>query len=174
MAPETRFRTILLFAANTINIGANLAAMGASFELATGLPSLPATIAFASLSLGLQLFVRYERYASYLKWLTVVLMAYVAALFVVGINWNAAVKGFVMPEFPFASDSFTMIVAMLGKTISPYLFFWQSSQEVEEIQRKDEARPLRKAPWQAAREFVRIRLDTFTGMAFRTSSRSPS
>lgn len=156
---------ILLFGANTINIGANLAAMGASFELATGLPSLPATIAFAVLSLALQLFIPYERYASYLKWLTMVLLAYVAVVFVVKIDWLAALKGFVLPSFPLTKDSFTMIVAILGTTISPYLFFWQSSQEVEEIERKEDAKPLKKAPWQAAREFVRIRLDTFTGMA---------
>jgi len=156
---------LLLFAANTINIGANLAAMGASFQLATGLPSLPATIAFAFLSLILQLFVPYERYAGYLKWLTMVLLAYVAVVFVVKIRWVAAAKGFVMPSFPLTGDSFTVIVAILGTTISPYLFFWQSSQEVEEIGREEEAKPLKKAPWQAAREFVRIRLDTFAGMA---------
>lgn len=156
---------MLLFGANTINIGANLAAMGASFELATGLPSLPATIAFAMLSLILQLFVPYERYASYLKWLTMVLLAYVAVIFVVKIDWTAAVRGFVTPIFPLDGDSFTVIVAILGTTISPYLFFWQSSQEVEEIERKEEAKPLRKAPWQAAGEFFRIRLDTLAGMA---------
>lgn len=156
---------VLLFIANTINIGANLAAMGASFELATGLPSLPATIAFAVLSLSLQLFIPYDRYASYLKWLTMVLLAYVAVIFVVKIDWYAAVKGFAFPSFPMTKDSFTVIVAILGTTISPYLFFWQSSQEVEEIERSEDAKPLKKAPWQAAREFVRIRLDTFTGMA---------
>ncbi|KQV40020.1 iron transporter [Rhizobium sp. Root268] len=156
---------VLLFIANTINIGANLAAMGASFELATGLPSLPATIAFAVLSLALQLFVPYDRYASYLKWLTMVLLSYVAVVFVVEIDWYAVVKGFVFPYFPLTKNSFTVIVAILGTTISPYLFFWQSSQEVEEIERKEDAKPLKKAPWQAAREFVRIRLDTFTGMA---------
>jgi NRAMP (natural resistance-associated macrophage protein)-like metal ion transporter len=132
---------VLLFAANTINIGANLTAMGASVELATGIPSLPATMVFALLSLLLQMFIPYERYARYLKWLTLVLISYVAVLFVVKIDWTSALKGFLWPSFPVSGDSFTVIVAILGTTISPYLFFWQSSQEVEEIDRKDTAEP---------------------------------
>ena len=156
---------LLLFSANTINIGANLSAMGAALELATGLPSLAATIAFALLSLALQMFIPYHRYAGYLKWLTMVLLAYVAVLFVVKIDWMAVGKGFVMPSFPLNGESFTMIVAILGTTISPYLFFWQASQEVEEIDSKRDAKPLKKAPRQASRELRRIRLDTFVGMA---------
>nr|WP_246091657.1 divalent metal cation transporter [Rhizobium smilacinae] len=156
---------LLLFVANTINIGANLAAMGASVELATSVPSLPITIFFAVLSLTLQMFIPYQRYANILKWLTLVLLAYVAVLFTVKIDWLAALKGFVWPSFPLNGDSFTMIVAILGTTISPYLFFWQSSQEVEEIDRKDEAEPLKDAPRQAPKELSRMRLDTFAGMA---------
>jgi NRAMP (natural resistance-associated macrophage protein)-like metal ion transporter len=156
---------VLLFAANTINIGANLTAMGASVELATGIPSLPATMVFALLSLLLQMFIPYERYARYLKWLTLVLISYVAVLFVVKIDWTSALKGFLWPSFPVSGDSFTVIVAILGTTISPYLFFWQSSQEVEEIDRKDTAEPLKNAPQQAPRELRRIRFDTFGGMA---------
>ena len=155
----------LLFIANCINIGANLAAMGASVELATGISSLPITISFAVLSLGLQMFVPYERYANILKWLTLVLFAYIAVLFVVKIDWLATVKGFVWPSFKLNGNSLTVIVAILGTTISPYLFFWQSSQEVEEIDRKDEARPLEETPRQAPRELGRIELDTFAGMA---------
>ena len=155
----------LLFVANTINIGANLAAMGASAELATGLPGMPVTIVFAALSLLLQMFVPYHRYASYLKWLTMVLLSYVAVLFVVKVDWPAALMGFVMPSLEASGDTFTVIVALLGTTISPYLFFWQTSQEVEETEEKDGAQPLRKAPRQAKRELKRIRIDTFTGMA---------
>lgn len=154
----------LLFIANCINIGANLAAMGASVELATGVPSLPITISFAVVSLGLQMFVPYERYANILKWLTLVLFAYVAVLFVVKIDWLAALKGFVWPNFSLDGNSFTVVVAILGTTISPYLFFWQSSQEVEEIDRKDAAEPLEDAPRQAPKELNRISLDTFAGM----------
>lgn len=111
----------LLFVANCINIGANLVAMGASVELALGIPSLPITICFAIVSLLLQMFVPYERYANLLKWLTLVLFAYIAVLFVVKIDWAATLKGFVWPSFPLTSDSFTVIVAILGTTISPYL-----------------------------------------------------
>ena len=110
---------LLLFVANTINIGANLAAMGASVELATGVPSLPITIFFAVLSLTLQMLIPYQRYANILKWLTLVLLTYVAVLFTVKIDWLAALKGFVWPSFPLNGDSFTMIVAILGTTISP-------------------------------------------------------
>jgi NRAMP (natural resistance-associated macrophage protein)-like metal ion transporter len=155
----------LLFIANTINIGANLAAMGAAAELATGAPSLPFTIGLALLSLLLQMFISYETYARYLKWLTMVLLAYVAVLFVVRIDWAAAAKGFFWPSFPLDGNSFTMIVAILGTTISPYLFFWQSSQEVEEIQRKPDAEPLKQHPEQARKEIRRINLDTAFGMA---------
>lgn len=124
----------MLFAANTINIGANLAAMGAAAALATGGPSIVFTVALAAISLALQMFVTYETYARYLKWLTLVLLSYVAVLFVVKIDWFAVLKGFVWPGFAANGDSFTLIVAVLGTTISPYLFFWQSSQEVEEIE----------------------------------------
>jgi NRAMP (natural resistance-associated macrophage protein)-like metal ion transporter len=155
----------LLFIANCINIGANLTAMGASVELATGIPSLPITISFAILSLGLQMFVPYERYANLLKWLTLVLFAYIAVLFVVKIDWLATIKGFVWPSFTLNGGGLTVIVAILGTTISPYLFFWQSSQEVEEIDCEDEGKPLEDAPRQAPKELDRIELDTFAGMA---------
>ena len=158
---------LLLFAANAINIGANLSAMGASAKLATGLPSLPAAIGFAALSLLLQMFVPYHRYARYLKWLTMVLLSYVAVLFVVEIDWAAAFSGFIVPSLG-GAGGLTVVVAILGTTISPYLFFWQTSQEVEEIEEHDDARPLKRAPRQAKRELKRIRFDTFVGMAVST------
>lgn len=155
----------LLFVANTINIGANLAAMGAAAQLVVGGPAIPFTILFALVSLGLQLFISYERYAGYLKWLTLVLLSYVAVLFVAEVDWLAALKGFALPSFPLTGDTFTVIVAILGTTISPYLLFWQSSQEVEEIDHDPKAKPLTDAPNQAKKEMRRIRLDTFAGMA---------
>jgi NRAMP (natural resistance-associated macrophage protein)-like metal ion transporter len=155
----------LLFVANTINIGANLAAIGAAAQLSTGAPALPFTIGFAVVSVTLQMFVSYATYARYLKWLTLVLLSYVAVLFVADVDWAAAAKSLVMPTFPLNGESFTMIVAILGTTISPYLLFWQSSQEVEEIEQDPEAKALKKAPDQAKREMRRIRLDTFVGMA---------
>jgi NRAMP (natural resistance-associated macrophage protein)-like metal ion transporter len=154
----------LLFIANTINIGANLAAMGASAELVLGWGSHVFTVAFALVSLTLQLFIPYERYARYLKWLTLVLLAYVAVVFVVKVDWQAAVLGLVAPRFPLTSDSLTVVVAIFGTTISPYLI-WQSSQEVEEIDQHAEAHPLKQRPAEAPRELQRIRLDTFFGMA---------
>ena len=126
----------LLFLANTINIGANLAAMGAAAKLVVGWGSHVFTIIFALLSLTLQLFMPYERYARYLKWLTLVLLAYVAVVFAVKVDWHAVGMGLIAPRFPLTSDSFTMVVAVLGTTISPYLLFWQSSQEVEKIDQK--------------------------------------
>ena len=154
-----------LFVANTINIGANLSAMGAAAQLVIGGFTQVYAVLFAALSLLLQMFVSYERYAGYLKWLTLVLLAYVAVLFVVNIEWGRAAKELVMPQFPLTGDSFTVVVAILGTTISPYLLFWQSSQEVEEIGRKPEAEPLKDAPLQAKSEMQRMRVDTLVGMA---------
>jgi Mn2+/Fe2+ NRAMP family transporter len=122
-------------------------------------------VVFAFLSLLLQMFVPYEQYARYLKWLTLVLLSYVAVLFIVKVDWAEAAKGMVAPTFPLTADSFMVIVAILGTTISPYLLFWQSSQEVEEIEQKSEAKPLQEAPEQARGEMRRIRFDTFLGMA---------
>lgn len=155
----------LLFIANTINIGANLAAMGAAGSLAVGGRSYLHTVVLAVVSLTLQLFISYETYARYLKWLTLVLLAYVAVLFVIKIDWPAVGWGFIAPDISLSGATLTMVVAIFGTTISPYLMFWQSSQEVEEIERKDADEPLRKAPEQADEQLQRIRLDTFVGMA---------
>lgn len=155
----------MLFAANTINIGANLAAMGAAADLVTHWGRHGWTLAFAALSLALQLFLPYQRYANYLKWLTLALLTYVAVLFVVRVDWPGVAWSLIRPSFPLSTDAFTMIVAVFGTTISPYLLFWQSSQEVEEIEERASARPLTRSPEQAAGELRRIRTDTFVGMA---------
>lgn len=155
----------LLFLANTINIGANLAAMGAAGQMSVGGPTWVHTLVLAGVSLTLQLFISYETYAKYLKWLTLVLLSYVTVLLVVKVDWAAVGFGFIAPKIRLSGDTVTMVVAILGTTISPYLLFWQSSQEVEEIDRKDADKPLRKAPEQADRQLQRIRLDTFVGMA---------
>jgi Mn2+/Fe2+ NRAMP family transporter len=139
--------------------------MGAAAQLSTGAPALPFTIGIAVISVTLQMFVSYATCARYLKWLTLVLLAYVAVLFVADVDWLAAAKGLVMPSFPLNGDSFTVIVAILGTTISPYLLFWQSSQEVEEIEQDPQAKALVRAPNGAKREIRRIRLDTFVGIA---------
>lgn len=154
----------LLFVANTINIGADLATMGEAAELAVGLNAHVMTIAFALVALLLQLFVPYRRYASVLKWLTLALLAYVALLFVVKIDWRVVATGLAVPRIG-GRAAITIVVAVLGTTISPYLFFWQSAQEVEEIDQEATSKPLVEAPWQARRAFRRLRLDTFAGMA---------
>jgi len=156
----------LLFVANTINIGADLSAMAAAAELVAGRSDAHhlLLIGFALVSLLLQLFVPYRRYARYLKWLTLSLFSYVAVLLVVNVPWGEALAGMVWPNLPWQA-AVTTIVAVFGTTISPYLFFWQSAQEVEEVAAKGE-RPLARAPREAPHELRRMRLDTFTGMAF--------
>jgi Mn2+/Fe2+ NRAMP family transporter len=155
---------LLLFAANTINIGADLAAMGSAVELSTGASAHWTTFGFAIGSLLLQLFVPYPRYARLLKWLTLTLLSYVAVLLVIRVDWAGVALGLVWPRIGGAA-AITTIVAIFGTTISPYLFFWQSAQEVEEVAQDAGAEPLNEAPWQARRQLRRMRLDTIFGMA---------
>lgn len=155
----------LLFLANTINIGADLAAMGAAGEMVSGVDSHILTVVLALLSLTLQLFVPYRRYATLLKWLTLALLAYVAVLLFVKLDWAQVLRGLVVPRIEGAGAIVT-IVALFGTTISPYLFFWQSAQEVEDLDGDPRAEPLKDAPWQARREFRRMNVDTWAGMAF--------
>jgi NRAMP (natural resistance-associated macrophage protein)-like metal ion transporter len=162
--PVVTVLVALLFLANTFNIGADIAAMGSAAELVMGGSAHLFTIGFALLSLLLQLFIPYRRYARLLKWLTLVLLAYVAVLFTVHLDWRQIATGLVLPSVP-GKEAATTIVAIFGTTISPYLFFWQSSQEVEEVSNNEKAEPLVDAPWQARREFRRMRFDTFAGMA---------
>ncbi len=156
---------ILLFVANTINIGADLAAMGEAATLVVGGGAHLFTLAFAAGSLVLQLFLPYHRYARVLKWLTMVLFAYVAVVFMVKLDWAEVGLAMVWPRTLMTRDAVMMIVAIFGTTISPYLFFWQAAQEVEEIDQKESRKPLMAAPAQARKAFRRIRLDTFFGMA---------
>ena len=120
-----------LFVANTINIGADIAAMGAAAELLAGSGAHLFTVIAAVISLGLQVFVPYHSYVRYLKWLTLVLFAYVAVVFAVKIDWPAVATHLVQPQVQVSSAWITMVVAIFGTTISPYLFFWQASEEVE-------------------------------------------
>ena len=154
----------LLFIANTINVGADLSAMGAVAALSSHVDEHLLTVAFALLSLLLQMFIPYRRYSNILKWLTLVLFAYVGVLFFVHVDWLSVAKNFVWPQMNW-SKATTAIVAVFGTTISPYMFFWQSAQEVEEIDAAAEKKALKAAPRQAKKEFARIRLDTFAGMA---------
>jgi NRAMP (natural resistance-associated macrophage protein)-like metal ion transporter len=154
----------ILLIANIINIGADLSAMADAAELVTGGGEHLFVIAFAIVSTALQLFLPYRRYARILKWLTLSLFAYVAVLLVVHTDWPAALRGLVWPS-NLGRDALLTIVALLGTTISPYLFFWQSSQEAEEIA-NSKHRPIKQEPSSAEKQFRRMRFDTLTGMAF--------
>jgi NRAMP (natural resistance-associated macrophage protein)-like metal ion transporter len=156
----------MLLAANTINLGADLGAMAASLKLVVGGPQLLYVAAFGILTILLEVFVRYSRYVSVLKWLTLSLFAYVGVALVVHIPWGTVAYRLVLPQIHLSPDYLTMMVAILGTTISPYLFFWQAEEEVEEVKERDGAKPLERAPRQATHEFQRIRWDTYAGMAF--------
>lgn len=158
----------LLVVANTINIAADVAAMGAAAALvAPGVDFHIYVVGFALLSLLLQVFVAYHRYVSVLKWLTLALLAYVAVIFTVKIPWDQVALRTVLPQVEINKDTLTMMVAILGTTISPYLFFWQSAQEVEEIEDPANDKAALKAnPKQARRGLRRIGVDTITGMVF--------
>ncbi len=157
----------LLLLANTINIAADVAAMGDAMKLVAGGPAQLYAVGFGLVSVLLQVFIPYTRYVSVLKWLTLALLAYVATVFVVHIPWERVAKEAVaLPALPWKPAFITTIVAVFGTTISPYLFFWQASQEVEELRADDSAHALKKAPREARAGFNRIRLDTYIGMGF--------
>jgi NRAMP (natural resistance-associated macrophage protein)-like metal ion transporter len=155
----------LLFIANTINVGADLAAMGAAAKLVLGFNQHAFTLGFAFLSLGLQLFIPYRRYARFLTVLTFSLFAYVALMFLLPLDWTQIAGGLIGLHADLSEKAATTIVAIFGTTISPYLFFWQSAQEVEEVDQKPEEKPLLEAPRQAPEAIDRIRIDTIAGMA---------
>ena len=157
---------ILLLVANIFNIGADIEAMGAAARLLIpGPASLFAAIAGCA-SLLLQIFVPYKSYVKYLKWLTVALFAYVAtALYLHQPNWEA-IRATFTPDLSLRGASLTALIAILGTTISPYLFFWQASEEVEDVTLNARENPLKNSPQEAPRQLERIKVDTYFGMAF--------
>ena len=165
-APVVYSIVLLLVAANVINLGADLGAMGAALKLLIGGQQLAYVAAFGLVSVALEVFSRYSRYVSILKWLTLSLFAYVGVAFVVKMPWGEVAKSLVIPQITFTPAYMTVVVAILGTTISPYLFFWQAEEEVEEVKERDDAKPLERAPEQAPQEFKRIRVDTWIGMGF--------
>jgi NRAMP (natural resistance-associated macrophage protein)-like metal ion transporter len=162
--PAVIVLALLLFVANTINIGADIAAMGAAAQLLAGRGVVLFTIAAAAISLLVQVYVPYHRYVHYLKWSTLVLFAYVGVVFSVQIDWLDVASRVVMPKVDFSAGWITTVVAIFGTTISPYLFFWQTAEEVEDMELKH--RPdLKHADRQVARhELRRMAIDTFAGM----------
>jgi Mn2+/Fe2+ NRAMP family transporter len=163
-SPVVKALVGLLFIANTINIGADVSAMGAAVRLLVGWGQHLFTAAFALASLLAVVFIPYHRYVSVLKWLTFSMFAYVGIVFTVHIDWARVAVGAVWPAFDKTGDTFTLIVAIFGTTISPYLFFWQSAQEVEEEEADPKAGPLLTNPEQASHHLNRIGWETWLGM----------
>jgi NRAMP (natural resistance-associated macrophage protein)-like metal ion transporter len=155
----------LLVVANTINLGADIGAMAAAFKLLIGGPTLVYVGLFAITSLLLEIFVDYARYVAVLKWLTLSLLSYVAVALSVHVPWLEMSRDLIIPQFSSDKAYLTVVVAILGTTISPYLFFWQAEAEVEDVKERDGAKPLERAPHQARGELKRIRIDTLVGMA---------
>jgi NRAMP (natural resistance-associated macrophage protein)-like metal ion transporter len=156
----------LLLFANVVNIGADLGAMGDAVQLLVGGPRAFYVLAFGCLCAVVQVFVTYARYVVVLKWLTVSLFAYFGTVLFVQMPWAEAAQGFFLPTLSTDPSFWTTVVAILGTTISPYLFFWQASQEVEEIHAVAQRKPLVRAPSQGESAQIRITIDTYTGMAF--------
>ena len=157
---------LLLLVANTLNIAADVAAMGEVAELVTGFNRHLMTGFFVTLTLLLQVFVPYHRYVSYLKWLTLSLLAYAAVLFTVHVPWGEVALRTVWPRFTLNSTSAAVIVGVFGTTISPYLFFWQASEEVEDMLARRGSAPLVRDAGAAGPELRRIRWDTWSGMLY--------
>ncbi len=155
-----------LLVANIINIAADVAAMGEALNILVGGPALLYALGFGVLSLLLQMFIPYNRYVRVLKWLTLALFAYVGTVFVVHVPWFDVAREIVLPAFSLRPEYITTIVAVFGTTISPYLFFWQASQEVEELIADDNERPLLHSAEHAEENLKRINVDTLVGMGF--------
>jgi NRAMP (natural resistance-associated macrophage protein)-like metal ion transporter len=156
----------LLLIANTLNIGADLAAMAESSRLL--LPAPPSwayVLAYGAVTTLGQVLLSHTRYVALLKWLTLSLFAYFATVCVVHVPWREVLTGLVWPRFSMDRQFWLTVVAILGTTISPYLFFWQAAQEVEDTKAQPVEQPLRKKPAQGAAALARIRLDTLIGMA---------
>jgi Mn2+/Fe2+ NRAMP family transporter len=158
-----RVVVLLLLVANVINLGADLGAMGAALGLMIGGPEHLYVVLFGVVCILLETFLSYARYAAVLKWATLSLFAYVAVVFAAGVPWGTALYDTLVPHLVFDGPHAMAVVAILGTTISPYLFFWQAGQEVEELHRRH-VKPLCVTPRDAGPELSRIRTDTIVGM----------
>ena len=155
---------VLLFA-NVINLAADIAAMGDAVHTLIVGPAFFYSLFFGVVCLLAEMFIPYEQFARILKWVTLVLFVYVVTAFTTHLPWREVVKGTLLPSLSFSSGSLTALTAVLGTTISPYLFFWQASQEVEEQKAAPEEQPLKRAPQQAQAQLEPMRIDTYFGMA---------
>ena len=156
----------LLLVANIINLGADLGAMAAALALLIAGPTTVYVVGFAVGCVALEVFARYERYVAILKWISFVLLAYVAVALVVHVPWGQVLYSTLVPNFSLNTDYVVTVVAVLGTTITPYCFFWQSSEEAEEEQIDPTEHPLVEAPEEAPAAIARIRFDTYIGMGY--------
>ncbi|HEY7959749.1 MAG TPA: divalent metal cation transporter, partial [Sphingomicrobium sp.] len=156
---------VLLLLANIINLGADLSAMGAVMQMLLGGDLVAYTLGFGLFCVVLEIFLHYRQYAAVLKFTTLSLFAYVAVVFTVHVPWGEALKGVLIPHVEWTTAFATGFVAILGTTISPYLFFWQAAQEIEE-EKRTHSKPLYVTPRRAGPELARIRQDTLIGMCF--------
>ncbi|MFL5335321.1 MAG: Nramp family divalent metal transporter [Geminicoccaceae bacterium] len=157
---------LLVVVANVINLGADLGAMGDTAAALLGGPQPLYVLLFGTICVSMQILLQYTRYVAVLKWVTLVLLAYFGTLAMVDVPWAEAARGLLVPTLSFDKDFLSTLVAVLGTTISPYLFFWQASQEAEDQRVRPHREPLIDAPRQATGAFRRIRVDTHFGMAF--------
>jgi NRAMP (natural resistance-associated macrophage protein)-like metal ion transporter len=155
----------LLLLANVINLGADLSAMGAAMQMLVGGEVVAYTLGFGLLCVVLEIFLSYRQYAAVLKFTTLSLFAYVAVVLTVHLPWGEALRGVLVPHVEWTAAFATGFVAILGTTISPYLFFWQAAQEIEE-EKRSHSKPLYVSPRSAGPEMARIRRDTLVGMIF--------
>jgi Mn2+/Fe2+ NRAMP family transporter len=154
-----------LLVANIINIAADIGAMSAAFRMLFGGPAVVSIVAFGVGTAALQVFVPYHRYVAVLKWLCLSLFGYVGIAFVVHIRWSNVLRAALVPSVRWTPALLTTVVAIFGTTISPYLFFWQASEEVEEQKLEACERPLKVAPEQGDAQLGRMEVDTWFGMA---------
>jgi len=165
-ASLTRVIVALLFIANVINLGADLGAMGEAVTLLFPGPAHLYVVVFGAVCIVMQVFMQYAQYVRVLKWLTLALFAYIATLFAVDVDWTQLAHDLVLPPLQWDDAYLTGIVAVLGTTISPYLFFWQAAEEVEDIDTKPTRESLLKMPKQGPAALHRIGIDTIVGMGF--------
>jgi NRAMP (natural resistance-associated macrophage protein)-like metal ion transporter len=167
--PVVLLVVMMLLLANTLNIAADIAAMAEALRLLVGGSAHIYAVTFGLACLVLQVFLPFQLYVRWLKWLTLALLAYVAVAFMLKLDWWQVMAQVVQPRFPAGvsgHDLLLMVVAVFGTTISPYLFFWQAAQEVEDNHRRPQAQALRQHPEYAAEHLSRIKADTMVGMTF--------
>jgi NRAMP (natural resistance-associated macrophage protein)-like metal ion transporter len=156
----------LLLVANVINLGADIGAMGGALKLLVGGPAHLYSVEFGVVSAIAAILVPYRQYAQILKWSALVLLVYVATAFVAHVRWSSVLAATFIPRTSLSPSSLSTLMAVLGTTISPYLFFWQASQEVEEQEADAGEKPLKQAPGQAPAQLEAMRTGTYLGMGF--------